>query len=215
MHVNWFLILAFLVALILTVFVLVVITPTNKDGKLNKFFQAIHNFFNFKKMYITLLIKAVTIFVTTLSIIVGVRLLFGIRYYNYNLNTFWIGLLLIVVVPIVIRLSYELLWLAISSMQAVIQIRDKMYDKKDNRFDNDFDQELNSAEDFGNKVYQSAKKFSSEAVDAAKDKLNEMKENKEAKSENNENTTVVTEETKTENTVEEKSEDKTEEEKNN
>ena len=42
-------ILIAVVAILLTLFVVVVIVPTKKDGKLNKFFQIVHNFFNFKK----------------------------------------------------------------------------------------------------------------------------------------------------------------------
>ena len=36
-------ILIAVVAILLTLFVVVVIVPTNKDGKLNKFLQIVHN----------------------------------------------------------------------------------------------------------------------------------------------------------------------------
>lgn len=171
-----------LISLVLTLFILIVITPTNKDGKLNKVFQFLHNFFNFKKLYITLIIKAIVIFCTVLSVVVGIRLLFGISYYGYyKVNTFWYGLLLIVFGPISVRLSYEILWLTITSAQAIIQIRDKMFDKKETAFETDFDDELNAAEKFGNKVYESTKKFSSEAIEAAGKKINEYKESKQNK----------------------------------
>lgn len=171
-----------LISLVLTLFILIVITPTNKDGKLNKVFQFLHNFFNFKKLYITLIIKVIVIFCTVLSVVVGFRLLFGISYYGYyKVDTFWYGLLLIIFGPISVRLSYEILWLSITSAQAIIQIRDKMFDKKETAFETDFDDELNAAEKFGNKVYESTKKFSSEAIEAAGKKINEYKESKQNK----------------------------------
>ncbi len=171
------------VALLITAFVLIVITPSNKDGQLNKVFQCLHDFFNFKKMYIIIVLKAIVIFLTVLSIIYGFRLMFGFNVYGYHYNTFWQGLALLVLGPVVVRLSYEILWLSISAAIATIQIRDKMYGKEESKY-SDFDEELNSAEKFGNKVYKETKKFSSEAIDAASKKINEMKENKQNKEEN-------------------------------
>lgn len=174
-------------AILISLFILIVITPANKNGKLNKVFQGLHDFFNFKKIYIIIILKALIIFLTVLSVIVGFRMLFGFRIYGYHYNTFGYGLLLIILGPFVIRIAYELLWLTINSAQAVIQIRDKMYDRKESYFDTNFDEQLNAAEKFGNKVYKDTKKFSSDAFDAANKKINEMKENKQNKQENKEN----------------------------
>ncbi|MDO4378375.1 MAG: hypothetical protein Q4C64_04390 [Erysipelotrichia bacterium] len=168
--------------LLITVFILVVITPTNKDGKLNKFFQLLHNFFNFKKIYIIFIIKAIVVFLTVFSVVFGIRLMFGIgRPGYYYVSTFWYGLGLLVLGPIAVRISYETLWLAISSALATIQIRDKLYNKNNTHVESNFDEQMNAAERFGNKVYEKTKKFSDEAIEAAGKKINELKENKQNK----------------------------------
>ncbi len=176
-------VLYIVVALLITAFVLIVITPSNKDGKINKVFQCLHDFFNFKKMYITIVLKAIVIFLTVFSIIYGFRLMFGFNFYGYHYNTFWQGLALMILGPVVVRLSYEVLWLSINAAIATIQIRDKLNGKEESKY-SDFDDALNSAEKFGNKVYKETKKFSSEAIDAASKKINEMKENRQSKEEN-------------------------------
>ena len=147
-------ILIAVVAILLTLFVVVVIVPTNKDGKLNKFFQIVHNFFNFKKMYLSLALKIIYIFLTIFSILYGIRLLFGYSIYGYYISTFWYGLAAIIASPILLRLSFEMLWLLISAAQSVIQIRDKMLEKESKSFDENFDDVLNATEKFSGKVWR-------------------------------------------------------------
>ena len=168
-------ILIAVVAILLTLFVVVVIVPTNKDGKLNKFFQIVHNFFNFKKMYLSLALKIIYIFLTIFSILYGIRLLFGYSIYGYYVSTFWYGLAVIIASPILLRLSFEMLWLLISAAQSVIQIRDKMLEKESKSFDENFDDVLNATEKFSGKVFNKAKEFSKDALEAAGNKINEMK----------------------------------------
>ncbi|MGN1398505.1 MAG: hypothetical protein ACI4WG_00685 [Erysipelotrichaceae bacterium] len=166
------------IALLLTLFVVVVITPSNKDGKLNKFFQAVHDFFNFKKMYLTLVIKFVYIFLNFFAVLVGIRLLFGVKYYGHYVSTFWHGLFLIVVSPLLLRLIYEFILLIITAAQSIIQIRDKMLKKETEKLNDDFDKALNATEDFSEKVINKAKELSQDALQAAGNKIDEMKQAK-------------------------------------
>ena len=68
-----------------------------------------------------------------------------------------------------------MLWLLISAAQSVIQIRDKMLEKESKSFDENFDDVLNATEKFSGKVFNKAKEFSEDALEAVGNKINEMK----------------------------------------
>ena len=113
-------ILGVLAGLVCTILLYVKILPKKVDGTLgNKFWQWVHNFFRFKKLYIEEVLRFFYVLATVVCICVGVFLLLGYREiyagFNYNTQTVYYdrestvvaGLLLMILGPIALRLVFE------------------------------------------------------------------------------------------------------------
>ena len=107
--------------------------PKKYDGRLNsKFLQFLHDFFNFKTFYIEALTKFIFVLLTCLCIFVGFLLMFGkFEYYGYfgmtfTQSTFLYGLGIMLLGPLVLRVTYEFVMMAILLVQNVIDINRKM-----------------------------------------------------------------------------------------
>ena len=118
-------IIGILLAVAATIVLYIKVMPKKYDGKLeNKFLQFLHDFFHFKTFYIVLL--------TCACIFVGFLLLFGkIEYYGYfgatfEQSTFLYGLGLMILGPLVLRVTYEFVMMAILLVQNVIAINRKL-----------------------------------------------------------------------------------------
>lgn len=124
--------LGFIAAVICTVLALVFITPKKKRATLNKFFQFIHDLFNFKFLILELILKVSYIFMTLFCIATGFFLLFS--GYNDNIlfgeGTFHSlagqGLMIMVLGPIIIRVIYEASMLFILLVKNTISINKKI-----------------------------------------------------------------------------------------
>lgn len=126
-------IIGILLAVAATIFLYIKVMPKKYDGKLeNKFLQFLHDFFHFKTFYIEALTKFVFVLLTCACIFVGFLLLFGkIEYYGYfgatfEQSTFLYGLGLMILGPLVLRVTYEFVMMAILLVQNVISINRKM-----------------------------------------------------------------------------------------
>ena len=126
-------IIGILLAIAATIFLYIKVMPKKYDGKLeNKFLQFLHDFFHFKTFYIEALTKFVFVLLTCACIFVGFMLLFGkIEYYGYfgatiEQSTFLYGLCLMILGPLVLRVTYEFVMMAILLVQNVIAINRKM-----------------------------------------------------------------------------------------
>ena len=126
-------IIGILLAIAATIVLYIKVMPKRYDGKLgNKFLQFLHDFFNFKTFYIEALTKFVFVLLTCACIFVGFLLLFGkIEYYGYfgatfEHSTFLYGLGLMILGPLVLRVTYEFVMMAILLVQNVISINRKM-----------------------------------------------------------------------------------------
>lgn len=105
------------VTLLITILLTVFVMPKRKDGKMNGFFQMLHNFFHFKRIYIVALLKFIYMLAT-----IGL-FCFGIAFMFTGVKDAWmISLVSIVAGNIVLRFTYELLLLAILLVQNVIDI---------------------------------------------------------------------------------------------
>ena len=120
-------IIGILLAIAATIVLYIKVMPKRYDGKLgNKFLQFLHDFFNFKTFYIEALTKFVFVLLTCACIFVGFLLLFGkIEYYGYfgatfQQSTFLYGLGLMILGPLVLRVTYEFVMMAILLVQNVI-----------------------------------------------------------------------------------------------
>lgn len=124
-------ILALICALGATVLAFLFIVPEKKRKNLNKIGKLVHDILNFKFLIIEKIMQALYIFSTAFSIMAGFFMLFYFKSYSgwgYS-ETYWgggWGLLLMIGGPIVIRLAYEGIMMAILLVKNVIQINNKV-----------------------------------------------------------------------------------------
>lgn len=126
-------IIGIVLAVAATIFICVRVLPKRYDGRLDsKFLQFLHDFFNFKTFYIEALTKFIFVLLTCLCIFVGFLLMFGkFEYYGYfgmtfTQSTFLYGLGIMLLGPLVLRVTYEFVMMAILLVQNVIDINRKM-----------------------------------------------------------------------------------------
>lgn len=114
-------ILGLVVALVLTILLYVLVFPEKRKNTLNSFFTFVRNFFGIKYLIIEKILKFFYVLNTMTTICVGFFLLFG--------RTFFLGLLMIILGPIIHRLSYESIMLIILLVKNTIEINNKLEDK--------------------------------------------------------------------------------------
>ncbi len=126
-------IIGIVLAVAATIFICVRVLPKKYDSRLDsKFLQFLHDFFNFKTFYIEALTKFIFVLLTCLCIFVGFLLMFGkFEYYGYfgmtfTQSTFLYGLGIMLLGPLVLRVTYEFVMMAILLVQNVIDINRKM-----------------------------------------------------------------------------------------
>lgn len=121
-------ILAAILALCGVVALYILVLPERRRAGLPKFFQVVHDIFNFKHLLLEVILKFLYVFSTLFVILCGFFLLFGVSYgrYGYHEDTFLIGLAVMVLGPIVLRLIYEFLMMTILLVKNVIQINKKL-----------------------------------------------------------------------------------------
>ena len=125
-------------AIILTILLYVKVLPRKLDGTFsNKFVQFLHDFFHFKKLYIEEVLKFVFVLATVACICEGAFLVLGYQerwsYYGGTSkeSTIGIGLALLVGGPISLRLAYEMVMMLILAVKNIMDINNKMPQKKD------------------------------------------------------------------------------------
>lgn len=126
-------VLAFLLSLAATILAFIFIVPDKKRAKLGGFGKFLHDTVNFKYLIIEKILQALYIFATTLCIVGGFLMLFyvqpGYDYGWYQTSSHWYGgygILLMLFGPIILRLSYEFMMMAILLVKNVIQINNKL-----------------------------------------------------------------------------------------
>lgn len=121
--------IALLVTLVLTVLSFVFFVPEKRGNKMKGFGKFLHNTFCFKYLVVEKILQAIYIFSTIGSVIVGIIMLVTAK---SSLNVLE-GLLVMILFPIAIRLSFELMMLGILLVKNVISINAKLK----NQFDAD------------------------------------------------------------------------------
>jgi len=115
------LIIAAVLAVIVTVLIHIFILNRQWAARLGKFGLYMEGFFNFRYLLLEKILRALYILSTMLAIFCGFFLLFcKIPYTNYS--TAPIGLGLLILGPIVLRISYEALMLSILKYKALCEI---------------------------------------------------------------------------------------------
>lgn len=123
-----------ILAVVLTVLAFIFIVPENRREKLNAFGKFLHDTCNFNYLLIEKILQVLYIFLTVFAILMGLYTL---------VHNFWVGLVLTIIMPIVIRLIYEFLMMAVLLLKHVIMIDNKLknqntVDKKPKTADPEF-----------------------------------------------------------------------------
>lgn len=117
---------AILFAIAATVLAFIFIVPEKRREKLNAFGKFLHDTCNFKYLVVEKLLQAVYIFSTALVILNGFFMLFQVSYGRWLGG---LGIVSIIVFPILLRLLYELLMMAVILVKNVITINKKLKDQ--------------------------------------------------------------------------------------
>ncbi len=126
-----FLIIAAVLAIAATVLAFIFILPEKRREKLNAFGRFLHDLCNFKFLVVEKILQALYIFSTAFVVLFGVLQLFNVQR-DYWGGARWMGgmgLLYIVLGPIAIRLSYELMMMVVLLVKNVIAINHKLADQ--------------------------------------------------------------------------------------
>ena len=127
-----FLIVAVVLAIAATVLAFIFIVPEKRREKLNAFGKFLHDLCSFKFLVVEKILQALYIFSTAFIVLYGVLQLFNVQRDYWTGASRWMGgtgLLCIIVGPIAIRLSYELMMMAILLLKNVISINHKLADQ--------------------------------------------------------------------------------------
>lgn len=124
-------IIAAIMAIGAVVVMFIFVMPKKKDGNLPKVLQILHDLAHFKKFYIGDVLKALYILATAFCLIYGLILLFGFYevggYWSTSLqSTAGFGLLIMIVGPIFVRISYEVSLMFVSLVQNTADINNKL-----------------------------------------------------------------------------------------
>ena len=127
-----FLIIAVVLAIAATVLAFIFVVPEKRREKLNAFGKFLHDLCSFKFLLVEKILQALYIFSTAFIILYGVLQLFNVQRDYWTGASRWMGgtgLLCIIVGPIAVRLSYELMMMAILLVKNVISINRKLADE--------------------------------------------------------------------------------------
>ena len=123
-----FMIIAVILAITATVLAFIFIVPDKRREKLNGFFKFLHDLCNFKFLVVEKILQALYIFSTAFVILYGVLQLFNVQE-NWAGGHTWmggVGLLYIILGPIIVRLTYEMMMMVILLVKNVIAINHKL-----------------------------------------------------------------------------------------
>ena len=127
-----FLIIAVVLAIAATVLAFIFVVPEKRREKLNAFGKFLHDLCSFKFLVVEKILQALYIFSTAFIILYGVLQLFNVQRDYWTGASRWMGgtgLLCIIVGPIAVRLSYELMMMVILLVKNVISINRKLADE--------------------------------------------------------------------------------------
>ena len=125
-------ILGIMAAIILTILAYVFVMPKKNDGNFSHpALQKFYDIFNFKKLYLESILKFFYVLATIFCVCVGFFMIFGYRevwgYYDMGKSsTALIGLLVMILGPIVLRLTYESLMMFILLVKNAMEINNKI-----------------------------------------------------------------------------------------
>lgn len=119
-----------IVALILTVAIFIFLLPKGRDGTFgNKILQFLHDYFNFKQIYIEYILKFLFVFLTFMIIFGGIYVIFAPAFDDYEWtkmsDSILPGLGIMLLGPVVTRLVYEACMVTILMLKNVVELNNK------------------------------------------------------------------------------------------
>lgn len=116
--------IALVLAIVATILAFIFIVPAKRRDKMGKFGKFLHDTCNFKYLIVEKILQALYIFFTALVIFIGFFMLFCSDW-----SGSWMGgkgILIMILGPIAVRLSYELIMLAVLVVKNIIAINNKL-----------------------------------------------------------------------------------------
>ena len=132
--------IALLLSIALTVALAILVLPSKKRANLPKFFIFLHDLFNFKYLIIEKILKILYVFATVACLVYGFLTLITSPATYVPGAMALTGLLTMIVGPIVVRISFELMMTFLLLVKNTIEINNKIKnqtkDKQQSIFDN-------------------------------------------------------------------------------
>ncbi len=148
-----FVVLGIILAFAATIVAWVMIVPESKRPQLNKFFQYLHDLFNFKSLWLEKILKFLYIFETLACVIVGFFMLFSFNTYSgvYGRSHVtwngWIGLLIMILGPILVRVGYEFMMMLVLLVKNTMELNDKLNAQPGSRYQEKLEEEKRREEE--------------------------------------------------------------------
>ena len=124
-----FLIIAVILGIAATVLAFILIVPEKRRENQGAFCKFLHDLCNFRFLVVEKVLQALYIFSTAFVILYGVLQLFNVQPNYWTGGNTWmggVGLLYIILGPIVVRLSFEMMMMVILLVKNVISINHKL-----------------------------------------------------------------------------------------
>ena len=134
--------LTIILAIVATIVGIVFFLPQKNKNKFGKVFSKFHDFFNFKTLIVDYVLKGMYILATAMCIFGGFFTIFTVKTYYTTTGTMFnqtrgahsslsienvgTGILIMILGPIIVRIVYELIMLAIIGVKNIIEINKKM-----------------------------------------------------------------------------------------
>lgn len=131
-----FSVLAIIFAIAATVLAYIFIIPEKKRAKLNGIGKLLHDICNFKFMIIEKIFQCLYVFATAFVITQGFFNLFSFDYRGDWIGYY--GFLIMILGPIFVRITYELVMLALIAVKNIIQINNKLKNQNEEGSDSTF-----------------------------------------------------------------------------
>ena len=120
--------IALVLAIAATVLAFVFIVPAKRRDQMGKFGKFLHDTCNFKYLIIEKILQALYIFATALTILIGFFMLFCSDWNGWMGGK---GILVMILGPIVVRVTYELMMMAVLAVKNIISINSKLRNQND------------------------------------------------------------------------------------
>ena len=115
-------------ALIVSIFICAYVLPANKEGKFTGFWKTVRDYFLMRYLIVEAIVRFFFVLATTSCIFSGFFIMFTKTrsFYGKGGSNFFSGIMIMIFGPIICRIVYELLMIAILQLRNIIEINAKM-----------------------------------------------------------------------------------------